>query len=98
MLTNPFIGIDIGGGSTKIGLVNARGTILTRRRIPVVEGEDLRRSLPPTYPPSNPCWPRQISPSPAASASAFPVISCPTVPRVQTATFLHLMKSRLPRI
>jgi glucokinase len=34
-----FIGLDIGGGSAKIGLVDAVGTILARQRIPVVEGE-----------------------------------------------------------
>jgi glucokinase len=34
-----FIGLDIGGGSTKIGLVDAAGTILAQDRIPVVEAE-----------------------------------------------------------
>jgi glucokinase len=34
-----FIGLDIGGGSTKIGVVDAAGTILAQDRIPVVEAE-----------------------------------------------------------
>jgi glucokinase len=34
-----FIGLDIGGGSAKIGVVDAAGTILAQDRIPVVEAE-----------------------------------------------------------
>lgn len=40
-----FIGLDIGGGSTKIGLVTANGTILARQRIPVVEGASFDQIL-----------------------------------------------------
>ena len=40
-----FIGIDIGGGSAKIGLVNCDGAILARHRIPVKNGEDAHQIL-----------------------------------------------------
>lgn len=40
-----FIGLDIGGGSTKIGLVNSDGAILARHRIPVINGEDAPQIL-----------------------------------------------------
>jgi glucokinase len=40
-----FIGLDIGGGSAKIGLVNANGTILAHRRIPVAEAESFEHIL-----------------------------------------------------
>ena len=34
-----FIGLDIGGGSTKIGAVTAAGRIVARDRLPVIAGE-----------------------------------------------------------
>jgi glucokinase len=45
MTQDHFIGLDIGGGSTKVGLVTADGTILARRRIPVVTGESFDQIL-----------------------------------------------------
>lgn len=45
MQPDHFIGIDIGGGSTKIGLVDANGSILARHRIPVVSGENFDQIL-----------------------------------------------------
>lgn len=40
-----FIGLDIGGGSTKIGVVDAAGKILACDRIPVVDGEGFDQIL-----------------------------------------------------
>ena len=40
-----FIGLDIGGGSTKVGLVDSDGAILARNRIPVTLGEDADQIL-----------------------------------------------------
>lgn len=40
-----FIGLDIGGGSAKIGLVSAGGGILARRRIAVVAGDSFEAML-----------------------------------------------------
>lgn len=40
-----YIGVDIGGGSTKIGLVDASGAILARQRIPAREGQGADRIL-----------------------------------------------------
>ena len=45
MASTPFIGLDIGGGSTKVGLVRRDGSILARRRIPVVVGESFDQIL-----------------------------------------------------
>lgn len=40
-----YIGLDIGGGSTKIGLVGADGSIVARQRIPVVAGQSADQIL-----------------------------------------------------
>jgi glucokinase len=40
-----FIGLDIGGGSAKIGLVNCDGAILARHHIPVRRGDDALQIL-----------------------------------------------------
>lgn len=40
-----FIGLDIGGGSAKIGVVDASGAILARDRILVVEGQTFEQIL-----------------------------------------------------
>jgi glucokinase len=45
MTAKLFIGIDIGGGSAKIGLVNSQGAIVGRHRIPVKHGEDAPQIL-----------------------------------------------------
>ncbi len=45
MPPNSFIGLDIGGGSTKIGLVSAEGVVLARRHLPVVAGESFAQIL-----------------------------------------------------
>ncbi len=45
MPPNSFIGLDIGGGSTKIGLVSADGVVLARRHLPVVAGESFAQIL-----------------------------------------------------
>ncbi|MEA3537004.1 ROK family protein [Rhizobium sp. CC-YZS058] len=61
------IGIDIGGGSTKIGLVSADGTVIDRRRIPLARSRDDNapriialyadaiRDLTSTHPRAKPC-------------------------------------------
>ncbi len=45
MTAKLFIGLDIGGGSTKVGLVNSDGAILARHRIPVRNGGDALQIL-----------------------------------------------------
>lgn len=45
MPPDSFIGLDIGGGSTKIGLVSAEGVVLARRHLPVVAGEGFAQIL-----------------------------------------------------